>query len=130
MSTVAVNRRKVGEVETGVRSRSRARARARAKAVGRVLNRSIAFLSVVVVSYLATNLTGHILIDQARRDASTARYRLNTASRAVAGLERRVQELKSASAIETWAMANGYEQAELIPGIEVPEGGTLVAQRD
>lgn len=128
MSTVAVNRRKVGDVETGVRSKRRGRSKARA--VGIVLNRSIAFLSLVVGAYLATNITGHILIDQARRDASTARARLNTASRAVAGLERRVRDLKSANSIETWAMANGFEQRELLPGIDVPEGGTLVAQRD
>lgn len=128
MSTVAVNRRKVGEVESGVRSRRRSRARA--KVVGAVLNRTIVFLSLVLVAYLGTNITGHILIDQARKEASVAKARLTTASRAVAGLERRVQELKSSSAVETWALANNFEQAEIIPGIEVPEGGTLVAQRD
>lgn len=127
MSTVAVNRKAIGEVESGVRSKRRAKARA--KAIGYVINRSIVFLSMVLAAYLATNITGHIMIDQARRDASTAKTRLNTASRAVSGLERRVRELKSTAAIESWALANGYEQKELLPGLEIPEGGTVVAQR-
>lgn len=128
MSTVAVNRKKIGEVETGVRAKRRARARS--KAVSYVAARAVAFSLLVGASYLSTNIYGHVLIDQARRDASDARQRLNTSSRAVAGLERRVRELKSTASIESWALANGYQQRELLPGIDVPEGVTVVAQRD
>jgi cytochrome c-type biogenesis protein CcmH/NrfG len=128
MSTVAVNRKKIGEVETGLRAKRRARARS--KALSYVIGRAVTFTFILGGAYLATNIYGHVLIDQARRDAADARQRLNTASRAVAGLERRVRELKSTAAIESWALSNGYQQRELLPGIDVPEGVTVVAQRD
>ena len=129
MSTVAVNRKSIGEVEAGVRSKRRSKSRARARAGAMVINRSIAFLGVAVVSYMATNITGHVMIDQARRDAGDAKHRLNNASRAVAGLERRVRDLRSSGSVELWASANGYLQAEIVPQLDDQEK-TLVAQRD
>lgn len=127
MSTVAVNRKSIGEVEAGVRAKRRAKARAKTGAM--ILNRSLLFLSVSVVAYLGVTISGHIMIDQARRDSMEARARLNTASRAVAGLERRVHELKSPSSVQMWASANGYQPHDFIPALDEKET-TIVAQRD
>jgi hypothetical protein len=128
MSTVAVNRKAIGTVETGVRTRRRSRAKARMGTM--ILTRTVVFLGITVGAYFGSSISGHIMIDQARRDGNTAHGRFNTAQRALSGLERRVRELKSSNAVETWALANGYEQKELIPGLEAPREGTIVAQRD
>lgn len=127
MSTVAVNRKSIGEVESGVRAKRRARARAKTGSL--ILNRTLVFFTISVTAYLGTNITGHIMIDQARRDASDAKARLNTATRAVAGLDRRIRDLKSTYSITNWAVANGYEQGEFIPSLDDREA-TVVAQRD
>ncbi len=129
MSTVAVNRRNIGNRDTGIRNRRRSKSRAKVGQV--ILVRSLTFFGVAFVAYFASSMGGHIMIDQARQEGGLARLRATMASKAIHSLERSVRDIKSTNRIEKWAVANGLAATELVPGISAPgEERTIVATNE
>lgn len=85
-----------------------ARGRSRSQPRVGVLAASVVFLGFTYVSYCAASLAGSVMAEQARRQGLDAVARAKSAHAAELNLERRLDAMRSLSAIDAWAAQNGF----------------------
>ncbi len=86
------------------------------------------FCVVAGLTYLASSLTGQVMVEQARRTGMRSIERAQQAERATRTLQAQVDALVSLSSVQTWAKENAYTASEWIP--EPSKRADLVAYQD
>lgn len=103
------------------RSKNKSKGKAKLESQKRVSALAMNALGFVVLSactFSAVSLAGQVMVEKARRDSISATARARTASREIAELRQRVQNLNSSSSIEDWAATNGFIPTESTPKAE------------
>lgn len=89
----------------------------------------LAFSALAILTFGASSLGGHVMVEKARRDGIRANQRLNAARTAQATLVRQIEALSSEKDLIVWAKRNGF----VAPDMAVKSSGdsrvAIVASR-
>lgn len=88
--------------------RPKAKARPKASLAASLGFRTFMFAALFGGTYIASSLSGQVLVEHARRAEISAKERAQEARRAEASLRTRVDALTSGEAIEAWAGQHGF----------------------
>jgi hypothetical protein len=80
------------------------------------------FIAVVLLTFFASSLAGHVAVEKARREGLRALERAKEARKAEVVLRNRVDLLTGIRSVETWSAANGFA-----PAVAAQQTKTLVA---
>lgn len=80
-----------------------------------LVTNAIGFVALASVTFCSVSLAGQVLVEKARRDSISASGRARAATREIATLRQRVQDLTSSRSIEEWALANAFAPTEDTP---------------
>jgi len=70
------------------------------------------FCGVFGVSYVASTLSGHYLVEKSRNLSNEATTRASVAAQAERDVQRRIDVLTSASSIEDWALSHSFRPTD------------------
>jgi cell division protein FtsB len=76
----------------------------------------IVFFVVATFVFGASSLTGHVLVESARRQTIQANQRLRTAVAAQSTLSREIEALSDERELVAWATRNGFVAPDQFPG--------------
>lgn len=82
----------------------------------RVLAAATVFVTVGGLTFFASSLLGHVMVEKARREGISARGRAMEARKAESTLRSRIDSLTSLGAVEAWAQAHGFVAPDGIGG--------------
>ena len=80
----------------------------------KVFAKSALFAVLTLSFFFSSSLAGQVMVEKARRDGLHAVERARDASKETAILRDRVQDLTRGSAIDSWALENGFTTPELM----------------
>jgi len=81
--------------------------------VGRqILLKGMMFVAVFGVSYVASTLSGHYLVEKSRNQTIEATARATAALQSEREVRRRLDALTSASSIEDWALSHSFRPTD------------------
>jgi hypothetical protein len=107
------------------RSSSRSRSKGKADLGVAMLVRGILFGLVIVAVYLASSLTGNVMMEKARREGLRAQERAQAAKKTEAGLRQSIDAMTGITAVGEWALAHGFRAPEQLA--QPPKGDGFVA---
>lgn len=87
--------------------------------------RIVLFGLIAVAVYVASALTGNVMMEKARREGLDAQERARAARSAEVALRESIDSLTSLSALNDWACAHGFRAPEQLA--RLPEGAGFVA---
>lgn len=73
-----------------------------------VMKGMIAFSVITVITFGASSLFGHVMVEKARRDGIRANQRLRVATSAQTTLSRQIEALSAEKDLVVWAKRNGF----------------------
>lgn len=77
-----------------------------------VLTKAMLFLAFFSLSYVASTLSGHYLVEKSRNMGIAASTRATVALQSEREVQRRIDVLTSASAIEDWALSHSFRPTD------------------
>lgn len=80
----------------------------RPKTAIQVMTGMIAFSAITVLTFGASSLGGHVMVEKARRDGIRANQRLQAALSAQTTLTRQIEALSAEKDLIVWAKRNGF----------------------
>jgi len=107
------------------RAGSRRRSHRFADAAYLFMCRVLLFGLIAAVVYVASALTGNVMMEKARRDGILAQERARAARAAEGALRESIDEMTSLDALNDWACAHGFSAPEQLA--RAPEGAQVVA---
>lgn len=122
MSAVPISRPHIG-IAPRKRARSRTYISTRELCVWAAL-----FGVIASVVFGASSLSGHVLVESARRQSIQANQRLRVAVAAQNDLSREIEYLSDNQALVAWAVRNGFDAPDLLPQTS-GRGDAVVARR-
>lgn len=93
-----------------------------------IMNGALGFLAAAVVTFGASSLGGHVMVEKARRDGIHAGQRLRAAKAAQTVLSVQIAEVSSGNELVVWAKRNGFVAPDVAPKPS-RKNGVLVASR-
>jgi hypothetical protein len=73
------------------------------------------FSVIALFVFGASSLSGHVLVETARRQEIQANQRLRAANAAQTALSREIEILSEGRTLEAWALRNGFDASEDFP---------------
>ena len=92
--------------------RVRRRSRARSKTGAAALVRATWFVIIVGTTYLASSLSGNVMMEKARREGLRAQDRARTARKAEVVLRQEIDGMTGMTALADWALSHGFRAPE------------------
>jgi cell division protein FtsL len=90
------------------KSQARARAVARARAKERLVGKAIILMSLTIISFGASSLSGQVMVEKTRQDGYSASKRADFAEQQEKDLQADIEHLLRPATIEQWATENGF----------------------
>jgi hypothetical protein len=87
--------------------------------------RILLFALVAAVAYVASALTGNVMMEKARRDGILAQERAREARAAEGALRESIDDMTSLDALNDWACAHGFSAPEQLA--RAHQGAEIVA---
>ncbi|MBC8066079.1 MAG: hypothetical protein H7Y17_14700 [Chlorobia bacterium] len=110
------------------RPRLRVATGTRPSVASQFMNGALGFLAVAVVTFGASSLSGHVMVEKARRDGIHAGQRLKAAKAAQTVLSVKIAEISSSNELVVWAKRNGFVAPDVAPKPS-RKNGVIVASR-
>jgi hypothetical protein len=107
------------------RSKHRPRGRTKSGVGAAVMARATWFFIILGVTFLASSLSGNVMMEKARREGLRAQDRAQAAKKAEAGLRQSIDAMTGMTAVGDWALAHGFRAPEQL--VQPPKGDGLVA---
>jgi hypothetical protein len=98
--------------------------RSRADVMRAILTRCAVFGFVALATSAGTSLSGHVMVEKARRDGIRAAERAREARSAEAVLRQKVNNLTSLFSVQEWALTHGFQAPD---ALNQPSRKNLVA---
>lgn len=94
------------------------------------LNRFVAFVAVLGVTYLASTMLGYVTLERARQSARHAEGRAAFARAEAQEARASIESLTNPAALRAWADAHGFEPTHAVPtpASAAKKGSGLVAR--
>ncbi len=89
---------------------------------------SFAFCAIAAVVFSASSLSGHVAVENARREGIRAQQRLTSARAAQSVLVNQLAQASNRDDLVVWAKRNGFVAADMAPKTS-RNSGVLVASR-
>jgi len=105
MSTVTVN-------TTTKRRKAKTRAKRHVQIPAAISTRAVAFVAVLGVTYLASSLSGQVMVEKARQDAIRASQKALDARKVEGELSKRLDQMTGFNAIGQWAETHNFKSLE------------------
>lgn len=103
----------------------RTRSRRRSALGVAIATRAAWFGILVAVTYLASSLSGNVMMEKARREGLRAQDRAQAAQKAEFVLRQSIDAMTGLSALHDWALGHGFKAPEQLA--QPPKGNAVVA---
>ncbi len=113
--------------------RRKARAKRRINVPEAISKRAVSFVAILGMTYLASSLSGQVMVEKARQEAIRASQKALDAKKVESELSKRLDQMTGFNAIGQWAETHNFksieELAALKAGIGSPSGARVASDK-
>lgn len=100
------------------RRKARAKAKRRLRVPEAISKRAVSFVAILGMTYLASSLSGQVMVEKARQDAIRASQKALDARKVEAELSKRLDQMTGFNAIGQWAETHNFRSIEELAALK------------